>query len=111
MNHLNITVVRGANRVLYGCGRETFLEEAVHMAGKDGLELFLLLEPGDEVHGGLVSPLLDLTVTPFLSGRVSLSGIIFLGYLKGDTREIGAVAVIHLQLRLAELGCVNRHMD
>ena len=37
MNHLNITVVRGANRVLYGCGRETFLEEAVHMARKDSL--------------------------------------------------------------------------
>ena len=37
MNNMGISIISCADGVLDGCGRETFLEEAVHMAREDGL--------------------------------------------------------------------------
>ena len=110
MNHLDIAVVRGAHSVLDGGRGEPLLEEMVHVAGKDCLELFLLLEPGNEVLGGLVCPLLDLAVTPLLSRGICLTRVILLGDLKGNPCEVGAVSVGSLQLRLAEFGSVKRYV-
>lgn len=98
MDNLDIAVIGGSDRVLDGGRGETLLEETVHVASQNGLKLFLFLKPGNEVLGGLVCPLLDLAIAPFLPGRVGFSGIVCLRYLKWNACEVRAVAVCRLQL-------------
>ena len=98
MNNMGISIISRTDGVLDGCGRETLLEEAVHVAAKDSFEEFLLLQPGTELQGRLVRPLLDLAIAPFLPCRVGFSGIVCLRYLKWNACEVRAVAVCRLQL-------------
>ena len=88
-----------------GVGK-TLLEKAMAMTAQDSLQKLLLLQPGNEIERRLVSLLLDLTVTPLLSRRISLPVIVLGSDFQRYSCQIGTVSIILFQFILAELGSV-----